>query len=134
MGIDDRESRSTRPQTITRDMAGKWIAWSEDGLRIVAVGDSFDDCERKAVKAGYSPNLLGIMGVPEGRPAWDGAYITKKRWLVRRVLRRSLLVGVILIGLTAAFFAGFILGQIGGEFRDRQSRFSREEPVMSSRL
>ena len=64
MSTDIHKSRSRRPQTITHDLAGKWIAWSEDGLKIVAVGDSFDDCERKAVEAGHSPNRVAIEGVP----------------------------------------------------------------------
>ena len=72
MSTDIRKSRARRPQTITRDMAGKWIAWSEDGLRIVAVGDTFDDCERKAVEGGFAPNRVAIGRVPEGRERWGG--------------------------------------------------------------
>jgi hypothetical protein len=124
---DDRDSKSTRPQTITRDLAGKWIAWSEDGLRIVAVGDSFDDCERKAVAAGYSPNLVGIMGVPESRgddwgtvPASTGG----------RIGKRILLATVFLAILAAASFAGFLLGLIGGESGARDRRFSREGELL----
>lgn len=30
-----------RPETIPLAYAGKWLAWSGDGLRILAVGDSF---------------------------------------------------------------------------------------------
>jgi hypothetical protein len=67
MSTNVRRSSARRPQTITRDLAGKWIAWSEDGLKIVAVGDSFEDCERKAVEAGHSPNRVAIEGVPLGR-------------------------------------------------------------------
>lgn len=70
MSTDIRKSRARRPQTITRDLAGKWIAWSEDGLKIVAVGDSFEDCERKAVEAGHPANLLGIIKVPEAHQRW----------------------------------------------------------------
>jgi hypothetical protein len=33
-------------------IGGKWIAWSEDGLRIVAHGDTLDECEEGAKKAG----------------------------------------------------------------------------------
>lgn len=67
MSTNVRKARVRRPQTITRDLAGKWIAWSEDGLRIVAVGDSFDDCERKAVEAGHAANRVAIEGVPLDR-------------------------------------------------------------------
>jgi hypothetical protein len=33
-------------------LGGKWIAWSFDGSRIVAHGESLDECEAAAVKAG----------------------------------------------------------------------------------
>jgi len=71
MDTDVRPSKKGRPQTIPRAYAGKWIAWSQDGMRIVAVGESFDDCEQAAVKAGFSPNHVGIDHVPVGRHRMD---------------------------------------------------------------
>jgi hypothetical protein len=71
MHTDVRPTERERPQTIPREYAGKWIAWSEDGLRIVAVGGSFDDCERLAVDAGFAPNRVGIMHVQIGRYRLD---------------------------------------------------------------
>jgi len=35
-----------------REHAGKWLAWSEDESRIVAVGDTADDVRRAAELAG----------------------------------------------------------------------------------
>lgn len=66
-----RERRPTRPDTIPLAYAGKWIAWSEDGLRILAVGDDFDACERAAVAAGHAPNRIAIGHVPGGRIVSD---------------------------------------------------------------
>ena len=34
------------------EFGGKWIAWTLDGSRIVAHGDTLDACERAAAKAG----------------------------------------------------------------------------------
>lgn len=32
--------RSRRPEAVPHELAGKWIAWSDDGYTIVASGDS----------------------------------------------------------------------------------------------
>jgi len=34
------------------ELSGKWIAWTFDGTRIVAHGDTLDECEEAADKAG----------------------------------------------------------------------------------
>lgn len=57
-----------RPETIPLAYAGKWLAWSGDGLRILAVGDSFEDCER----ADHAPNMVAIAYAPIGRVAGGG--------------------------------------------------------------
>jgi hypothetical protein len=41
-----------RRQPVPIELGGKWIAWSADGLRIVAHGDTLDECERAAENAG----------------------------------------------------------------------------------
>jgi hypothetical protein len=45
---------SIRPkrQPVPIELGGKWIAWSADGLRIVAHGDTLDECEQAAHNAG----------------------------------------------------------------------------------
>ena len=48
-----KDSRSRKPQTVTLEYAGRWIAWEPTGMRIVAVADSFEACERAAAEAGY---------------------------------------------------------------------------------
>jgi hypothetical protein len=60
-----------RPQKIAREYAGKWIAWSPDGMRIVAVADSFARAERAAAAAGF-PNVA-IERVPDGRQRITGS-------------------------------------------------------------
>jgi hypothetical protein len=40
------------PQTVPLELGGKWLAWSADGLRIIAHGDSFLECKEEANKAG----------------------------------------------------------------------------------
>jgi hypothetical protein len=39
-------------QPVPAELGGKWIAWSADGLRIVAHGDTLDECELAAERAG----------------------------------------------------------------------------------
>ena len=34
------------------ELGGKWIAWTLDGARIVAHGDTLDECKKAAAEAG----------------------------------------------------------------------------------
>ena len=60
-------TKAGRPQTVSLEYAGKWVAWSPDGLRIVASGVSFATCERAAVAAGFAAEQVAIERVPQGR-------------------------------------------------------------------
>lgn len=54
-----------KPDTILREYAGRYLAWHPDGLRIVASGLTFEECEANARKAGHEQVAVGY--VPEGR-------------------------------------------------------------------
>jgi hypothetical protein len=43
--------RFERP-AVPIELGGKWIAWTFDGSRIVAHGDTLDECEAAAADAG----------------------------------------------------------------------------------
>jgi hypothetical protein len=60
-------------QTVPREYAGKWIAWSADGRRIVAVADTSDACEQAAATAGHPANQVAIERVPESRQRLTGS-------------------------------------------------------------
>ena len=64
-------------QVVPREYAGKWVAWSSDGRRIVAVGESFDDCERAAVAAGFAANWVAIGKIPVLRGVGGGVRRTR---------------------------------------------------------
>ena len=49
-----------RPQMVPLAYTGKWIAWTPDGLRIVAAGDS----------PGEALDAAAAAGVPEAMCAW----------------------------------------------------------------
>jgi hypothetical protein len=53
------------PDLIRREYAGKYVAWTPDGLRIVAVASSFGAAERKAAKVGYP--MVAVARIPKGR-------------------------------------------------------------------
>jgi hypothetical protein len=55
------------PQVIPLAYAGKWIAWSTDGLRIVAVASSFKAAETATARAGFAIGTTAIERVPETR-------------------------------------------------------------------
>jgi hypothetical protein len=50
---------------VPRALAGKWVAWSPDGLSIVASGSSAAAVEEKAATAGY--DRVAIDRIPPAR-------------------------------------------------------------------
>jgi hypothetical protein len=42
------------PQTVPREYAGKWVAWTKDAMRIAGVGDTPQEAKAAAEKAGVS--------------------------------------------------------------------------------
>lgn len=54
-------------QVVPLEYAGKWVAWSADGRRIVAVGDTFQACERAAVSGGFPADQVAIGKIPVRR-------------------------------------------------------------------
>lgn len=45
---------STQRPVVPKELGGKWIAWTLDGSRIVAHGDTLRECEAAAQRAGES--------------------------------------------------------------------------------
>ncbi len=62
-GIDARiETCSGTPEALPRTDVGRWVAWSSDGMRILAVADTLEEAERLAADAGEAP----ILDRPQG--------------------------------------------------------------------
>lgn len=55
------------PQVVPLEYGGKWIAWSADRLRIIAQGDTLDQCEEAANKAGESDPCFEKVPAPHIR-------------------------------------------------------------------
>jgi hypothetical protein len=51
-------SPSDTPQTIPRALAGRWVAWSADGLRIIGSGVTLEDAEQAASQAGETEPIF----------------------------------------------------------------------------
>ena len=66
-----RRSIVEQPDVIPLAYAGKWLAWSGDGLRMLAVGDSLEAREAAAMEAGFKVNMVAIDYVTVGRVARD---------------------------------------------------------------
>ncbi len=50
-----RPPQDDSPQAlIRREHAGKWLAWSEDETRVLAVGDSAEEVRAAAERSGHS--------------------------------------------------------------------------------
>lgn len=60
-------NRATFPWDALRPYAGRWIAWSPDGARIVAASDVPDELDDLVRAAGEDPERC----VAEGIPATD---------------------------------------------------------------
>jgi hypothetical protein len=52
-----KRDQTNEPQSIPRELAGRWIAWSGDGLRIIGSGTSLKEAEAVASAAG-DPNAI----------------------------------------------------------------------------
>jgi hypothetical protein len=68
--------RIPRPDTVPKEMTGKWITWTPDGLKIVAAGDSPSSALAAAREAGvpdalceWIPPMEQLRGVPLPRQA-----------------------------------------------------------------
>ena len=70
---EEKGATPSRAQVVPREYAGKWIAWSADGRRIIAVGDSFETCEQATARAGFAADQVAIERVPETRHRLTGS-------------------------------------------------------------
>lgn len=61
-GMD--KTQPHQPESVPLELAGKWIAWSGDGLRIIGSGLTLDEAEQAAAQAGEKePIFQRIAGV-----------------------------------------------------------------------
>jgi hypothetical protein len=49
---DQLDSPIQEPEILPLSLAGKWVAWSSDGMRIVGSGDTIEEAERLAAESG----------------------------------------------------------------------------------
>src|SRR5260370_41643486 len=60
MNSDSKSSESQSKHPIVPiEYAGKWIAWNQEGTRIVASGQTLQEAIEAAAKAGESDPILG---------------------------------------------------------------------------
>ena len=62
-----REYRTNRARFPHEELAkyrGQWVAFSEDGARIVCHGDSLDMLEDRLQAGGFDPQRVVLEGVP----------------------------------------------------------------------
>jgi hypothetical protein len=51
-------SLAAQNEVVPLAHVGRWIAWSADGVRILAVADTIDEVKRFALEAGESEPIL----------------------------------------------------------------------------
>jgi hypothetical protein len=54
-------------QPVPSELGGKWIAWSADGLRIIAHADTLDECEAAAAATSDSDPSFEKVPLSHGR-------------------------------------------------------------------
>jgi hypothetical protein len=52
-----KASEGSEPESIPRELAGRWIAWSADGLRIIGSGTTLKEAE-EAASAASDPDAI----------------------------------------------------------------------------
>jgi len=55
---NDAGSPSQEPEILPLSLVGKWVAWSSDGMRIVASAVTSEEAERLAIAAGEPEPIL----------------------------------------------------------------------------
>jgi hypothetical protein len=59
------ERRAAIPAEALARHAGRWIAWSPDGSRLVAEADAPEDLDDRIRAAGEDPERCVVEGIPE---------------------------------------------------------------------
>jgi hypothetical protein len=52
--------QANEPQSIPRELAGRWVAWSADGLRIIGSGATLNEAEEAASAAGEPDPIFEV--------------------------------------------------------------------------
>ena len=66
-GVDGgakKVKRAPEPESIPRELAGRWIAWSSDGLRIIGSGTTFQEAIEAANAAGDPDAIFEVAPGP----------------------------------------------------------------------
>ena len=67
----NQRTQQPEPETVGAQYGGKWIAWDDDGLKIVASGDTLEQVREQARSAGVK--LPALEFVPPSDRAFIGA-------------------------------------------------------------
>jgi hypothetical protein len=60
----DADSSKIEPEIVPLSAVGRWVAWSSDGLRILAIADTIEEAERKAAEEGETEPILEVPPAP----------------------------------------------------------------------
>jgi len=52
------KSQEDEPEIVPLAYVGRWVAWSSDGMRIIAVADELDEAYRLAAEAGEPEPMM----------------------------------------------------------------------------
>jgi hypothetical protein len=66
----NQRPQQQEPETVGAEYGGKWIAWDDDGLKIVASGESLEEVRERALTGGV--RLPALEFVPPSDRAFIG--------------------------------------------------------------
>ena len=61
---EDAAATSHEPDIVPLSAVGRWVAWSADGLRILAVADALEEAVRLAAELGEAEPILERPSAP----------------------------------------------------------------------
>ncbi len=58
--VGQAKPQAREPEVLPLSLAGQWVAWSSDGMQIVAAASTIAEAERLATEAGEAEPILEL--------------------------------------------------------------------------
>ena len=73
VGAETSKSENSACREELQRLAGRWVAFSADGSRIVAHGKDLGELDRRVIEAGEDPEEVTLLRIPDSEMILSGA-------------------------------------------------------------